>query len=97
MDMNNQDAGNTELIEQIEIGQALQRLEQNPDYKLVIGQAYIMDTLVDRSIDMLDIQPPIRQEAMEAVMAVTYFRKRLTELKMNAVSAVEALNMSEEE
>jgi hypothetical protein len=89
--MNNQE-DIEKLHKDLEVGHALQRLESNPDFDLVIRQMYVMHTLVSESQNMTDIQPPIRQEALEKVMSVNYFRQRLSELKSAAMSAEEALN-----
>jgi len=93
MNMNN--LANDELRDQIELGNALARLEHNPDFTRVIKDGYIMQTLVVESQGMLDVNPPVRQEALEKVQSVNYFRQYLTVLRNVAEGAkvdLEALN-----
>ncbi len=88
--MNNQDldtAAAEELKNQIDLGDALARLEVNPDFIAVIKEAYIMQTLVLDSQWMLDPNPPVRQEALEKIMGVNYLRQKLTEIKNGADGA----------
>jgi hypothetical protein len=87
--------GVQELHRDIELGQALSRLEHNDDFRIVIKDGYIMDTLVRKSQGMLDTAPPIRQEALEEVQSVNYLRRFLTTIRDNAIDAHEALNSGE--
>lgn len=91
--INNQTTNDrAELIKAIELGQALQRLEKNEDFLAVIKNGYIMNTLIVDSQGMMDQSPPMRQEALERVMSVNYFRQYLTVLKNEAQAAYEELN-----
>ena len=91
--INNQTTHNrAALIKTVELGQALQRLEKNEDFIEVIKNGYIMNTLIVDSQGMMDQSPPMRQEALEKVMSVNYFRQNLTVLKNEAQAAYEELN-----
>ena len=92
MDMNNPDAGYTEQLQKVELGQALQRLSQNQDFNMVIMEGYIINTLLDISENMLDIQPPVRQEALEQVQSVNYLKRYLTSVREEAKKAYEDMN-----
>lgn len=92
----NQPTDTQELNKMIELGQALHRLENNPDFKLVIKDSYIMNTLVVKSQGMLAVAPHERQEALEEVQSVNYLRNHLTSIRDNAAGAVEVLNDDEE-
>ena len=85
--MNNPNIQNDELREQIELGKALDRLEVNDDFKLVIKHSYIVNVLMNESQGMLDMNPVFRQEALEKIQSVNYLRQHLTELKNNADAA----------
>ena len=87
--MNNPIDQNDELRMQIEIGKALDRMKQSDDFKLVIEQNYINNTLINTSQEMLDINPVFRQEALEKIQAVNYFRKHLTEIENIAEAAMQ--------
>ena len=76
----------------VALGQALQRLEKNEDFLAVIKDDYIMRTLIVESQGMLDQSPPMRQEALEKIQSVNYFRQYLTTIKNNAQAAIEELN-----
>jgi len=89
--MNNQSTENAELQRMVELGQALHRLEQNPDFIEVVKRGYIQNTLIVDSQEMLDIQPPIRQEALEKIQSVNYLRQYFTNVMSDAASAVEAM------
>ena len=86
---------NQELKYQIELGDALKRLEVNPDFVTVIKDGYIMRTLIQESQGMLDINPPIRQEALEMVQSVNYFRQFLTSIRNAADGAKQDLAETE--
>ena len=51
-----------------------------------------MRTLIVESQGMLDQSPPMRQEALEKIQSVNYFRQYLTTIKNNAQAAIEELN-----
>jgi hypothetical protein len=90
MQMNNQDLDSSaieELNYQIELGAALDRLEQNPDFVKVIKEAVIKKVLLVDSQYMLDVNPHVRQEALEKVQSVNYLRQELTEIKNIAEGA----------
>lgn len=90
--INNQTNNRADLVREVELGQALQRLEKNEDFLTLIKDGYIMKTLVVASQGMLDQSPPARQEALERVMSANYFRQYLTEVKNSAQAATEELN-----
>lgn len=90
--INNQTNNRADLNSAVALGQALQRLEKNEDFLAVIKDDYIMRTLIVESQGMLDQSPPIRQEALEKIQSVNYFRQYLTTIKNNAQAAIEELN-----
>jgi hypothetical protein len=83
-----------ELTKKIELGQCLQRLEQNSDFVALIKDGYIMKTLVVDSQNLLALEPSgqVRQEALEKLMSVNYFREYLTSVKEDAIDATYTLN-----
>ena len=90
--INNQTNNRAGLNSAVALGQALQRLEKNEDFLAVIKDDYIMRTLIVESQGMLDQSPPMRQEALEKIQSVNYFRQYLTTIKNNAQAAIEELN-----
>ena len=90
--INNQTNNRADLNSAVALGQALQRLEKNEDFLAVIKDDYIMRTLIVESQGMLDQSPPMRQEALEKIQSVNYFRQYLTSIKNNAQAAIEELN-----
>lgn len=90
--INNQTNNRADLNSAVALGQALQRLEKNEDFLAVIKDDYIMRTLIVESQGMLDQSPPMRQEALEKIQSVNYFRQYLTTIKNNAQAALEELN-----
>lgn len=90
--INNQTNNRADLNSAVALGQALQRLEKNEDFLAVIKDEYIMRTLIAESQGMLDQSPPMRQEALEKIQSVNYFRQYLTTIKNNAQAAIEELN-----
>lgn len=93
--INNQTNKRADLNSAVALGQALQRLEKNEDFLAVIKDDYIMRTLIVESQGMLDQSPPMRQEALEKIQSVNYFRQYLTTIKNNAQAAIEELNGGE--
>ncbi len=87
---------NQELKYQMELGDALKRLEVNPDFVAVIKDGYIMRTLIVESQGMLDVNPPLRQEALEKVQSVNYFREYLTKIRNVADGARQDIVAQEE-
>ena len=90
--INNQTNNRADLNSAVALGQALQRLEKNEDFLAVIKDDYIMRTLIVESQGMLDQSPPMRQEALEKIQSVNYFRQYLTTIMNNAQAAIEELN-----
>ena len=90
--INNQTNNRADLNSAVALGQALQRLEKNEDFLAVIKDDYIMRTLIVESQGMLDQSPPMRQEALEKIQSVNYFRQYLTTIRNNAQAAIEELN-----
>ena len=90
--INNQTNNRADLNSAVALGQALQRLEKNEDFLAVIKDDYIMRTLIVESQGMLDQSPPMRQEALEKIQSVNYFRQYLTTIKSDAQAALEELN-----
>ena len=90
--INNQTNNRADLNSAVALGQALQRLEKNEDFLAVIKDDYITRTLIVESQGMLDQSPPMRQEALEKIQSVNYFRQYLTTIKNNAQAAIEELN-----
>ena len=94
---NNHTTEQAELVRAVDLGQALHRLENNPDFIAVVKDAYIMQNLVVKSQDMMDIQPPIRQEALECIQSVNYLRKHFSDVRDNALGAIEVMNGGSDE
>ena len=90
--INNQTNNRADLNSAVALGQALQRLEKNEDFLAVIKDDYIRRTSIVESQGMLDQSPPMRQEALEKIQSVNYFRQYLTTIKNNAQAAIEELN-----
>lgn len=70
--------------QEIEMGEALRRLEANPDFKKVILDGYIMRTLVEESQYLISMEPSSRQMIIEQIMAVNYLRDYLTSISIDA-------------
>lgn len=60
-----------------EVKEDLDFLDACPQFQRVITEGYIMDTLINQSEGMLDMNPAIRQSTMEAVMSANYLRRAL--------------------
>jgi len=80
---------NTELHYQVALGQALERLQSNPDFRKVISEGYIVDVLMNESQGMLDMNPAFRQESLEKIQSVNYLRQYLTTIKNVADGAAQ--------
>ena len=90
--INNQTNNRAALNSAVALGQSLEILEKNEHFLAVIKDDYIMRTLIVESQGMLDQSPPMRQEALEKIQSVNYFRQYLTTIKNNAQAAIEELN-----
>lgn len=90
--INNQTNNRAALNKAVALGQSLEILEKNEHFLAVIKDDYIMRTLIVESQGMLDQSPPMRQEALEKIQSVNYFRQYLTTIKNNAQAAIEELN-----
>lgn len=90
--INNQTNNRADLNRAVALGQSLEILEKNEHFLAVIKDDYIMRTLIVESQGMLDQSPPMRQEALEKIQSVNYFRQHLTTVKNNAQAALEELN-----
>jgi hypothetical protein len=95
--MNNQTTELAELHRIVEVGQALQRLEQNSDYQMVILDEVIARTLLEDSENTTSMDPDIRQQAIEAVQAVSYLKRRLRTIADDALDTVYELNETGDE
>ena len=62
-----------ELREQVELGQALSRLETNPDFQLVIG-GFIHEQLINESRNLLSTDEVSKAQALDKVKAANYLR-----------------------
>lgn len=85
-----------ELLKAVELGQALQRLKSNEDFKLVIADKYVKHTLLDVSASLVDTSPAARQEILEEILSVNYLRKFLTNIEDSAIAALDELNKPED-
>lgn len=95
--MNNQTTELAELHRIVEVGQALQRLEQNSDYQMVILDEVITRTLLEDSENTTSMDPDTRQQAIEAVQAVSYLKRRLRTIADDALDTVYELNETGDE
>ncbi len=86
---------NDELREQIELGKALNRLEVNDDFIKVITNGYIINTLLNKSENLLDANPTSRQETLEKMQSVIGLKRHLTELRNMASTAAEDFSAEE--
>lgn len=83
-----------ELLKYVELGQALQRLKSNEDFKLIIADKYVKDTLMNQSALLVDTTPGARQEILEEILSVNYLRKFLSEIEDRANNAMDELRAS---
>lgn len=95
--MNNQTTELAELHRIVEVGQALQRLEQNSDYQMVILDEVITRTLLEDSENTTSMDPDTRRQAIEAVQAVSYLKRRLRTIADDALDTVYELNETGDE
>jgi len=91
--MNNQNKPDLQISKQLEAdrlaGEDLEFLNNLPQFQRLIIDGYIMDTLVHKSPDMIDMNPAVRQSTMEEIMAVNYLRRHLDGV-VNAADLVRA-------
>lgn len=75
---------------QIEVGEAIKRLEANPDYELVVSSGYFQEE-AERITGLIVGDDPLRRESMEniveAALAIRNFKQYLKYKKMDAVQA----------
>jgi len=88
--MNNQTV-TSELSAQVQAGEDLAWLQGDSRFKRLITQGYIVDVLMNESQYMMDANPAIRQEALEKIQSVNYFRQYLTEIANIAEGAKQDL------
>ena len=85
--MNNPDTTEeVEISKQYQLGLDLQELERSDAYRRIIG-SYMADSLVEATENMIDINPAVRQESMEKVMSIGYFKQYLSNIAGDAQSA----------
>ena len=75
---------------QIEVGEAIKRLEANPDYELVVSSGYFQEE-AERITGLIVGDDPLRRESMEniveAALAIRNFKQYLKYKKMDASQA----------
>ena len=86
--MNSPENEYNEDREKIALGKALEELENDKNFILVIKQSFIINILMNESQDMLDVNPVFRQEALEKIQSVNYLRKHFAIIKNDAESAL---------
>lgn len=82
---NNQEAD--ELQYQIQLGEALKRLESNPDFIEVISKSYMTGTLLVASRDLISTDEAVRKQAIERMTAITHLRYELSIIANKADNA----------
>jgi hypothetical protein len=70
-----------ELKDQIELGNALARLEVNPDFQRVIFNGFIHTQLLVESMYLMSTEPATRNEALERIQAANYLRDYFSKVK----------------
>lgn len=80
--------------EHIKLGEALQRLKLNADFKLLIEEGYLKNTLLEyvfmKSSRLND--KDFQSEIEKRVLAITLFNEFLSTIELNALKAVEQLS-----
>ena len=78
----------------IKLGEALQRLRINTDFKLLIEEGYLKNTLLEyvfmKSSRLNDAD--FQSEIEKRVLAITLFNEFLSTIELNALKAVEQLS-----
>lgn len=92
--MNNLTTERHELNRQIELGQAVQRLENSKDFQQVVLEGYINNVLLNESQKINDDEDQ-RKEVTEMIQSAIRLRTYLQNVKEDAVSAVNELNEGE--
>ncbi|MCF6330297.1 MAG: hypothetical protein L3I99_01960 [Sulfurimonas sp.] len=82
-----------EELHLVELGRALTALRECKNFDLVINQSYILNTLVDESINTLDINPARRQQTIEKIQAVSYLKRHLITIENMAACALEDIGI----
>lgn len=84
------DATIDELHKQIQFGEAMKRLEANPDYQLVIDSGYLKAE-ADRITGLIVGDDPIRRDVMENIveagLSIRNFKQFMKYKKMDAMHA----------
>jgi len=79
--MNNQNETDltisNENIKKIQLGEDLEYLNTLPQFQRIMIDGYMMERLVNQSKEMIDMNPALRQQTMEEIMAVNYLRRYL--------------------
>lgn len=91
------DAAIAEYEKQVEVGEAIKRLEANPDYVTVIASGYLKDE-AERLTGLLVGDDPLRRESVEniieATLAIRNFKQFLKYKKMDAAHAPQAIEQN---
>ena len=77
----------TEIRNKLELGQALERLLNNPDFDTVITQGYVEKVLLERSGEVISADGMARQQVIEQIMSVGYFKQYLNDTMSDAIDA----------
>lgn len=90
------DANIAELQNQIEFGDALKRLESNPDFKLVIINGYL-GAEAARITNLIVGDDPLRRETMENIVEAGLSIRNLKQfIKYKKIDAIQAPNNIDE-
>lgn len=87
--MNNPNEVENEIRSKIELGESLEWLQNTKQFQAVIKNSYIIDTLMNKSQDMLDVNPVFRQEALEKIQSVNYLRQHFISINDEYERALE--------
>lgn len=80
-----------ELAYQVKLGDALNRLGDNPDFQLVIEQDFISRGLLERSSDILSDNDKIRNSSIDEIKAIHIIVNHLALINNIAESAIEEM------
>jgi len=97
--MNNQNETDltisNENIKKIQLGEDLEYLNTLPQFQRIMIDGYMMERLVNQSKEMIDMNPALRQQTMEEIMAVSYLRRYLDRV-INEADVARARQAGEE-
>ena len=90
--MNNpKEESDLQIRQDMELGRDLEYLQTLPQFQRVVIDGYIKNVLSNTSKDMISLNPAVRQNVMEEIMSVGYFRQYLDNIVSSATIATEDL------